>query len=55
MFLLQKVIPVYGIVLATPLADAACFLIADIKLQAYNHRLPESSLTILEEAAMIHD
>ena len=41
MFLLNGLIPVYGIVIATPLADALCCLEAHRMLHRYIRKLPE--------------
>jgi hypothetical protein len=39
MFLLNTVIPVYGIVMATPIADALCCAAANILFFKYSKRL----------------
>lgn len=44
MFLLGGMLPIYGIVLATPLADAFCCLAAGAMFGAYIKRLTESSI-----------
>ena len=39
MFLLSAVIPIYGIVIATPIADALCCVVANLMFAAYRKRL----------------
>ena len=39
MFLLNAVIPIYGIVMATPIADALCCAVANLMFSAYRRRL----------------
>ncbi len=55
MFLLQTVIPVYGIVLATPLADAICCFTAKIQFHRFLRDLSANPLTILEDTVTIHE
>ncbi|MBQ9686903.1 MAG: hypothetical protein IJV41_10240 [Oscillospiraceae bacterium] len=45
MFLLQNLLPIYGIVLATPIADAICCAVAGLTFTAYIKHIRKNSAT----------
>ena len=44
MFLLRRLLPVVGIVMATPLADALCCIVANLLFAAYMRHLKDNVL-----------